>query len=287
MFLEEFARKNIKSLKDEMTLNPSFVYWRNTLLEYCMRLFTWENLPETIPQHEIELRCFLRGYCGLVKLANGEWVCADVNMTGITDYYDIFTDVNFATPLHYGKRKIDKTAVLVKNTSLYNPLIPKINRTALLLAHADISIVCEFVNSRNVGVAEVISDNQAQGMQKQRESQYNGFPDIIVNKGFATVRTPDPTKRSQGEVEKLLTAKNNILASFLEEIGIKKSVAKKERLVTDEVEADDEMLHLNISDMLENRQKSAKKFSELIGREVTVKCNIEYETKGVDLGETE
>ena len=59
-----------------MEFVPSYRYWVNTLLEYPMRLFTYEGLPETIPAHVVDIMSFIRGYAGIVKLASGDWICA-------------------------------------------------------------------------------------------------------------------------------------------------------------------------------------------------------------------
>lgn len=283
MYLENMTNYGYKRIKYEMTLQPSMMFWRNNLLKYCMRLFTWNGLPESIPQHEIEVGCFIKGYHSVVKLSSGDWIASECSQFGITHYRDIFTDVNFATPLTYGKRKIGKTAVLIKNDTLFNSLLPIIDRYAILLAHADISTVCEFVNGRDVKTIEVIGESQAQGVREQRASQYNGFPDITVNQGFAVARFSDNKQRSQGEINRLLESKNTILESFFEEIGIRKASKKKERMVTDEVTSDTQLLCLNISDMLECRQTAAEEMSKLMNLNITVKCNINYNEKSMDL----
>ena len=81
--------------------------------------------------------------------------------------------------------------------------------------------------------------------------------------------------------------RSNILAAYLEEIGIKKAQNKREREITQEVAADDPMLKLNISDMLEVRQEGWKLFNEKTGHNVEVTCNIDYLSEGreVDINE--
>ena len=90
-------------------------------------------------------------------------------------------------------------------------------------------------------------------------------------------------QKSQNENIRLWDLRQNILAAYLEEIGIKKSQNKREREITQEVAADDPMLKLNISDMLEVRQEGWKKFNEVTGHNVEVSCNIDYLSEGKEV----
>ncbi|MBO7716290.1 MAG: hypothetical protein J6S85_26615 [Methanobrevibacter sp.] len=281
-YIKQFEKWETKRAQEEMLFPLSLAYWRETLLEYCCKLFTWQGLPETIPQHEIEMSLFLCGYNTLVKLSNGTWISAvESGLTGITDYYDIFTEVNFATPLHYGKREIGKNAVVIRNDTLMNGLLNKINRYAIMLAHAEISLVAELVNDRESELIEVFSDIHAEGAREYKRKLYNGQLDVYVNKGFSGAKVTPTAARSLGESSKAWETRNNILSAFFEEIGIKRNTNKKERMITDEVTSNNELLLLNLSDMLEARQKGADEFNKLTGFKVSVKCNVDY-VKDVD-----
>ena len=287
MYLDDYAQAIYTMRKRAFTFNPSYRYWVNTLLEYPMRLFTYEGLPETIPAHVVDIMSFLRGYCGIVKLGSGDWICAsETSMNGVTDYYDIFKQITFSTPLHFGQRTIGKTGFIIRNTSLMQPLMPKIERYATMLSHTDISLICELVNLRQTDVIEAISDQYAKSADKQAEDRYNGEIYTLVNEGFAMLRHNFVPQKSQNENMRIWDLRQNILGAYLEEIGIKKSQNKREREITQEVAADDPMLKLNISDMLEVRQEGWKKFNEVTGHNVIVKCNIDYlsrEGKEVDI----
>ena len=288
MYLEDYGSALYEWRKKSMTFIPSYRYWVNTLLEYPMRLFTYKNLPETIPAHVVDIMSFIRGYTGIVKLASGEWIAAsETSLNGVTDYYDIFKRITFSTPLHFGSRTIGSTGFVIRNTSLMQPLMPKIERYATMLAHADISLVCELVNLRETDVIEAITENAAKSAKKQAEERYNGELNVLVNEGFAMLRHNFVPQKSQNENIRIWDLRSNILAAYLEEIGIKKAQNKREREITQEVAADDPMLKLNISDMLEVRQEGWKLFNEKTGHNVEVSCNIDYLSEGreVDINE--
>lgn len=290
MYLDNYGAALYEFRKKSFTFNPSYRYWVNTLLEYPMRLFTYEGLPETIPAHVVDIMSYIRGYAGIVKLYNGDWICAsETSMNGVTDYYDIFKKLTFSTPLHFGSRTIGETGFVIRNTSLMQPLMPKIERYAMLMAHAEISMVCELVNLRETDVVEAITEQAAKSADKQARDRYNGELQTLVNEGFAMLRHNFVPIKSQQENMRLWDLRNNILGAYLEEIGIKKSQNKREREITQEVAADDPMLKLNISDMLEVRQEGWKLFNEKTGYNVKVTCNIDYlsEGKEVDINGTQ
>lgn len=284
MYLDDYAQSLYTMRKRSFTFNPSYRYWVNTLLEYPMRLFSYKNLPETIPSHVVDIMSFIRGYSGIVLLGSGDWICAsETSMNGVTDYYDIFKNITFATPLHFGQRTIGKTGFVIRNTSLMQPLMPKIERYALMLAHAEISLICELVNLRETDVVEAINENAAKSANKQAEDRYNGEIMTLVNEGFAMLRHNFVPQKSQNENMRIWDLRSNILGAYLEEIGIKKAQNKREREITQEVAADDPMLKLNISDMLEVRQEGWEKFNRATGHNVEVSCNIDYLSEGKEV----
>lgn len=277
MYLDEYGKNLYTYRKKSMTFVPSYRYWVNTLLEYPMRLFTYDGLPDTIPAHVVDIMSYIRGYSGIVLLGNGDWICAsETSLEGVTDYYDIFKRIIFSTPLHFGSRTIGETGFIIRNTSLMQPLMPKIERYATLLSHADISLVCELVNLRETDVVEALTENAAKSADKQAEARYNGEIQTLVNEGFSMLRHNFVPQKSQNENMRLWDLRQNILGAYLEEIGIKKAQNKREREISQEVAADDPMLKLNISDMLEMRQEGWKKFNEKTGYNVQVTCNIDY-----------
>lgn len=287
-FLKNFSVWKKKNIKKSMTLEPSYFYWCNTLLEYCIRLFTWYGLPDDLPQHEIEVGCITHGYSACVKIGDNKFIAPfNVGGDGITDYYDIFTHISYSTPLHTGRSKIGEECVIIPNNSLKMPLLPKIQRYSTLLAHNDISINTEFVNDRNSVLFEAVTPKQAVKAKAYQDAIYNGETEVIVNAGLDSLKVTDLQKRSTGEIEKLLICRSKLLQAFFEEIGIRKTSEKKERMITDETNGNEQMLSLNITSMLESRQKAAESLTILMGRKISVSSNIDYLVKnnkdGVDI----
>lgn len=277
MYLDEI--KNIKTYKSgKPQFNNSFKYWRNQLFNQVNKLFTWDGLP--FPQKEIETRLAIYGFCGVLKGNKGMMV-SNIDMYGLTDYYDEFTDLNFVTPLQNGKRKIHIDAVVVDNNTLRNATINIIDRYAMLLAHTEITFINALVNGRASKTSIATSNKQAESIRRYQNKLYNGSSDVIVDSSFVGIDIKDNDNTYLKDIKSIYDVRQNILYSFYEDLGIKKNQQKRERLVSDEIEADNSLLKLNIKDMFEARKKAVTEINKIFGTSWSVKCNVDYDSDGV------
>ena len=74
-----------------------------------------------------------------------------------------------------------------------------------------------------------------------------------------------------------MTARNEILRAFYNEIGVRYARDKKERLVSDEATGDAQMLLINIKDMLAQREKASEEINRIFGVNTSVELSEEYE----------
>ena len=279
MFLKEY--KLLSQEEKEILMVPSsFEYWCEVLFEKACRIFEWDGLEEFFPQHEIEVRLLKYGYCGFVndELA-GIMVCQG-GMSGPTQYCDMFKYFTYAAPeARGGTKRIGRTCVIINNTALRNSLMPMIKRYASLLAHAEVSLKCALVNMRYNDTFKAEDSATAESIKSWHNKLYEGGNDVIVDKSLVdSVKSISNSKSANGlGVMDAIDARNEILRSFYQEIGVRYTRDKKERMVESEVNNDDQMLLLNINDMLRQREKAAKEISEMFNLDVTVKLSSEFE----------
>jgi hypothetical protein len=70
--------------------------------------------------------------------------------------------------------------------------------------------------------------------------------------------------------------KNSLHSEMLSLLGINNSANdKKERLITDEVNANNQYINVNIDLMLELREEAAKAINEMFGTSITVERGVE------------
>ena len=281
MFLNKYNICNIKSKKHGYSMY--YRYWRDILFEYACKIFSYTGeIAEKIPAKEIEIMLLTNGKAGFHYLSNGNFVVSYINLYGITDYYNIYSNYNYKTPIESESREIGKDGVLIENNSLRNGILETIHAYACQLAHYDVSIIVDTINERETAAYTAITSQHAQAVRDYRSKVYEGKLDALVDEGFSTVEIRDLMNKSgsSGRIRELIDCKNETLNGFLELIGVKRANTKRERTITDEVGANNSLLKLNIRDMFESRKKGLAEVERVFGISGNVICNVDLEDDG-------
>lgn len=287
MILKDYSKLCGKSAT-KLNFTSAKTYWRYALLEKCMRIFEWKNLPESIPQKEIEIRCILSGFAGWLTDKEKNNIVTFGSMSGVTNYADEFTIFTFATPRFSGVRRINnadknKGVVIINNNSIRNPMFPLIERYSILLAHADISFQSILINTRASGILAAKNQQQADSLKMWYEKLVDGSTMAVVDEndmnsllnaeGLRQVSTAYPSSTS---ILDYYTAIQNLLKSFYNDIGVRMSTEKRERLISDEVNSDNQMLLFNLNDMLKCRQDACKRINKIFSMNISVEFSEEF-----------
>ena len=277
MFLNAYSSKfRRKEEMEQVSTDKSYAYWCDTLFEKCLRIFEWNGLP--FPQKEIEMRAIMDGYCGIVKDGRVGIMCASGGMSGPTQYFDEFKNFTYAAATAQGGTKIiGADCVIVDNTALRNSLYPMIARYASLIAHAEVSLKLALVNMRAIDIFSSEDEGTADSINEFYKALYAGKPKAIVDESLMEgIKNIANTHSSGIGVQDALDARNEMLRAFFNEIGVRYTRDKKERMVSDEVNNDNQMLLININDMLKQRQKAASEMKRVFGLDVTVDLSPEF-----------
>ena len=256
-------------------------YWQEVLFDYACKIFSYTgDLAEIIPPQEIEVRLLLFGKCGINRNKRGDLLATNINLFGLTHYFDEFTSYNYTTPLESGERTIGKDAVLINNNTLRNGMSETIHAYACQLAHAEVTLLCAFINNRDTVSWTAISEQQAQSAREYRSKMYEGKIDVCVDKGFSTIQMRPLGTEKRLSYSELYDTRNNILNSFLELIGVRRANDKRERLITDEVQANNSLLKLNLTDMRDSRLKGLEEIERVFGVKGELVCNVDLDGNG-------
>lgn len=284
MFLDTYIEKFGSPQKAEeqvLELPASFAYWKNTLFEKCIRIFEWTGLP--FPQKELEMRTLFYGFSGYVDDALIGRMSATVSMSGPTEYWDEFTHGTYAAPTARGGTfRIGIEGCIINNTSLRNSIMPMIDRYASLLAHAEISLKVALINMRKVETFAAENEDVAESIRKYQADIYRGKDAVIIDDSMIEAVKNLSERASTSEVKDCIDAIGDLLRRFYQEIGVRYTRDKRERMVEAEVQNDDQMLLLNVSDMLKQRQAAAKEMTRLNelwgygGKPITVRLSPEF-----------
>lgn len=285
MFLNNYTSKIsekllLKETELELQLPQSVNYWTEMLFEKIVRIFEWGGLP--FPQREIEMRLITTGYCGFVYDDFLGYMVAYGGMSGPTEYFDVFKNFTYSAPTAKGgTKRIDKECVIINNTALRNNMVSFIQRYAILLAHCDVSLVMSLVNLRTKNIIATDDQGTADSYKEMFKKFYKGEFSALIDKGLlgssdgGLNNVALPTSGNIGVME-CIDAKNEIMRMFYNDIGVRYTRDKKERMIESEVENDQQLLLFNINDMLRQRQTACKKINNLFGSNVYVKLAPEF-----------
>lgn len=245
-------------------------------------IFTYEGISKDLAR-EIEKRLFFWGRCGLV-LHNDMLTAVNANMNG----QDIYNEPTAFTFVFGGglpddsktpeSREIGRDGVLGRNTFSFYPTARICEQYALMVAHTDCSIVAELVNNRFCDVLIAHSNSEAESARAFNNALYDGRLSFITDK--AEEMEINRTGRTVSHLRELIDTKDRLLRDFYNIFGISKAAEKRERMITEEVEANEKMLNFNLKDMLEQRVKMCEEIGRVFNKEVTVKSHIDIDNNG-------
>ncbi|MBP5433396.1 hypothetical protein [Ruminococcus sp.] len=277
---------------DNTSYKQFYIFRSNQLMEYLMQLFTYHNLPEELPAHEIDTYLYLYGRCGINRSRKDpeKLIAVIPAVSTPTDYFDEFKKYTWATPLQGGQQYVNKNGVLISNTMLHNSLYPLVHCTAAKLAHADTTIICSLVNQRDTVAIKAISQKFADDAEDYKRQKYNGNFAVLVDKGFNSLEISDLRTNNTLNIREIADTQQQILQEFWETIGVNKTTEKRERMVSAETAGDPQLLKLNILNMFNSRMEGIKKVNEIFGTDITVECNVNienYDIRSEDAAEKE
>lgn len=272
-----------KSLGREMNVWDVFRNYFEHFTAMGMNLFSYEgNAPEVLFK-QIEKRLFFYGRAGVVMRGN-ELVAVDASGFG-EDVYNDPVQFNFVFGGGFPDksntpeiRDININGVYANNTFTAYPTAMIAEQYALMIAHCDISIISELVNSRFMDVLKASNNKAAEAAGKFHKDLYSGKLSHITD-----VTEEIEINRSGRGVSRLrdyIDTKASLLKEFYALFGINKTNEKRERMITDEVKDNQQLLQFNVKDMLNQREKMCDDIQRVFGVDIAVKCHIDIDADG-------
>lgn len=252
--------------------NASALYYREFLLKKIFSVFEFK-IPATWSMDYFQTRLFVDGYIGIVDTDAGV-LPLRCSFSGI-NVFDEPTDIIVANPvLGSFDRKIGVNGVLLRIQYNYQGVLTMLNRYATLLAMCDSGIAVNLMNSKVTMICMAETKAQSDSMKLMYDKISLGEPAVFM-KGSAIGNGESIYWNHAKEnfiVNEIQDAKRSLIAEFLTEIGIDNvNIDKRERLVTDEVNANDEEIRCNVQHWLENIQVGFREANDLFGLDLSVK----------------
>ena len=269
---------------DSLQINDNtYVDYLNRLTKIALSMFEWVNLPKSMNARFLEMCLFYFGVASLLKDKDYGFIntkcCSsgDINIYGLPTRlhcfsYDYSTDRKLYTglnPMDSDKQREAKEnyeCILVQNNWERLPTISTIEIFAYRLYEAQ--RVCDVnITSQKTPVLLIADETQRLFLENLYQ-QYNGNqPFIFGDKNQLGEQTIKAINTEAPYVaDKIIDYKKEIWNEALEYLGINAlQTEKKERMITDEANSNNELINLNLQSFLVPRQEACKQFNEKFG----------------------
>lgn len=266
-------------MEDVSDVFNGYNYYINYLYEKLIRIFKYENLPPTIPRDALENYILSNGYGGVTKNPKYGLVAVPCTKYGVGLYPNYEPLAQYCTPLMQGTNLvIGRDIVVVKNNSYQISCDSIVKRYARMLADFDATENIIISNMRMQVLPSFDNEDSAESYKAVMVANRLGQVDSVIDKSFLQKGsfTPYASQSATTKINDVVSARNEVLRTFLAEIGITSANDKRERMVVDEVNVNSQMLLFNVSDMLECRRKAVEQINSLYGTNITVDLSDEY-----------
>lgn len=265
-----FARKP----KDvDGVANTSAMYYRQWLLKKIFARFEFEIPKEWELDYFLDV-LFREGHISITDTAMGV-VALRSGLTGI-GIYNQPTRAIFANPvLGNFERTIDVDCSVIKLQYDYQGVGWMIDRYSTLLAMCDSGIAVNLMNTKAAYVFGATSKAQAESYKKMYDDITQGKPAVFVNGDSINKENMFTMPAKENFIsDDIQLLKRKIVNEFLTDIGINNTnLDKRERLTSDEVNANNEEVKFNIMHWYDNIQEGIRRTKRLFP-EITLSCTI-------------
>ena len=281
-----------------------YVDYIERIKKICLSMFEWINLPSSMNSRYLEECLFYLGQASLLyddKYGFINTKCTSdgrINIYGLpTDLtcysYDYHTSRRLYIGLNGDEKQINEEAILVMNNYERIPTLSTCELFAKKLTNADLTA---YINIQNQKTPVLILCNENQRLTLENMySQYEGNRPVIYgdsdNLNINAIKSIDT--KVPFIADKVMEYKKEIWNELLTFLGINNlMLEKKERLVSDEANSNNELINMNLQSFLIPRQEACKKFNELFGltgtdKEISVRVRSDlYNTIKKELSTT-
>lgn len=251
------------------------------MLNRCMSMFRYKNLPETIPARELELMLQTNGNVCVTEV-DGKLYAFTGGFGGEPNEYYGPTIYTVANPyLKFNKNlKVGDECIVIPNDSLYMGLMPIHRKYASMLVENDLSLRLNNINTRTTSLISASDDRTASSAERYLQQLEDGDLAIVGETPFLDgVRVQPYSDHSSGQnLISLMEYQQFIKASWFNELGLDSTTNLKREYVNEsEIQMTGDSLLPLVDDMLRSRLRAIVKINEKYGTEITVELNSAWE----------
>ena len=265
--------RGVGLLIDEHINDSNFNRLFNLFSSLALNRFKWDNLPKGLESRHIENALFRFGQAGFVDDKDLGLICLPSSPRGLNVYGDP-TEI-LLTGNGYSKEYKVKDVVRIMNNDLCYPTIVHINYYADKISRCDKAIDMNVRHQKTPYILKSTKQNELSMknlINKIERDDYAIFIDEKMTNGGDTGLIVDQTL-VPFVADKLQEHKNNLVCELLTILGLNNNDSnnmKKERLIVDEVNANNQEIEMYLDTDFKNRKKACEEINAKFGLNITV-----------------
>ena len=254
-----------------------------TLTDYFTRLmlisrsvFEWKGLPDNMNEKWIERYLFAEGKCVFFKDPVKGYMITALAPNGRLNYYNEYTDIRPYAIDYTGESLVnDVDCVVIKNNDLCVPTTRTIQLYAYKLASIDRTIDVN-IEAQKTPVMVACSEKERMSMRNFIKQRQDNEPFIFVTDKMNTEGIKVHDLKAPMVFKELEYQKHMVWNECMTYLGINNAnMDKRERLVDDEVQANNEQVEACFNAMLSERQRACEMINKIFGLNISVRKRIQ------------
>lgn len=254
--------------------NQTYIDYLERMKKICLSLFEWENLPPSMNARFLEMCLYYNGQGAMLYDDDYGYINTMASDGGYINIYGLPTEVTCYSYRFNQRRSLymtdtgeekGKECILVMNN--YERIPTQVMCTLFAYRLAEAQRTAD-VNIKAQRTPVLITTDQKQyfTLKKMYEEYDGNTPAIFADKN---VISPDALKALKTDapfiVNDIMDYKREIWNEFLTTLGISNLSEKRERLISNEVDSNNELVNLNLQSQLIPRKEACKQFNEKYG----------------------
>lgn len=278
-----FMKHNYQFVDNLLINDATFIDYLERFKKVALSVFEWVNLPKSMNAMWLEKCLYYHGQATLLKDKQYGFINTNCSSNGKLNIYGLPVSLNCYSFEYSSNRKLytgllegltdaQKEArkfyecILVQNNWDRTPTAGSMELFAYRLYEAERTADVN-IKAQKTPVLLLVDESQRLTMENMY-SQYEGNKPFIF--GDKKNLNPDSLRSIKTDApfiaDKIIDYKKEIWNEALTFLGINNiMVDKKERLITDEANSNNELINLNLQSYLAPRQEACRQFNEKFG----------------------
>lgn len=254
-----------------------------SILNRTLGMFEYSNLPETLPQVEIEKRLQTKGHATIYQYKNKLYVTTgNLNGQELSPYNEP-TYVNINVPAFNLSQRLEigEQCVVIYNDDMKTGLLDTISKHGTLMLENEITMLLSTYNARIQTLISAGTDQTINDAQKYLNQIIDGNLGIIgENAFFNDLKTHNAQSTAKQDMAQLIQLQQFYKSDLYNELGLSSlNNMKKERMNIDEVNANNDNIYPYVDGMLRNRMEGIKMVNKLFNGNIEVDFSSTWKDK--------